>query len=234
MTLPHDAMIGTGTIALGHAATAYFPERELGVQEVVRALARRRRERRLPGVRRRVPRCAGAGERLLVAHRPGGYSDFTVQVDHLLRSMSPTRSRSRHVPTTTAGGTRVPGIYRSVWLLQAGGSIWCRAACGWSRRRSTTTWQWWPSARRCGTNQWWTSSACCAWRSWTPGAQVVAGAEAPVTRCRAMSSLPGNVSVSVHRTDGVPTIRICTPAAPPCWTAGRSWTRSRRRSASGP
>ena len=43
VTLPHDAMIGTERSPAGHAATAYFPSGQLGVQEVVRALARRRR-----------------------------------------------------------------------------------------------------------------------------------------------------------------------------------------------
>ena len=39
VTLPHDAMIGTERSPAGHAVDGVLPERELGVQEVVRASA---------------------------------------------------------------------------------------------------------------------------------------------------------------------------------------------------
>ena len=85
VTLPHDAMIGTERSGAGHAATAYFPS---GNWEYKKSFE--------PG-----PDAEGGALFLefegvyrdarvrvndtLVAHRPSGYSGFTVQVDHLLR-----------------------------------------------------------------------------------------------------------------------------------------------------
>ena len=57
----------------------------------------------------------------VAAHRPYGYSNFFVPIDHLLRRNGErTSCGSRCAPATTPGGTPGAGIYRNVWLLSAG------------------------------------------------------------------------------------------------------------------
>ena len=56
----------------------------------------------------------------LVAHRPGGYSDFIVQIDHLLRfgETNEVKVEARaHDDSRWYSGA---GLYRNVWLLQGG------------------------------------------------------------------------------------------------------------------
>lgn len=120
VTLPHDAMIGTERSGAGHAATAYFPS---GNWEYKKSFE--------PG-----PDAEGGALFLefegvyrdgrvrvndtMVAHRPGGYTGFTVQVDHLLRFGEPnaiTVEARAHDDSRWYSGA---GIYRSVWLLRGG------------------------------------------------------------------------------------------------------------------
>ena len=120
VTLPHDAMISAERSPSGHGATAYFPS---GTWEYRKSFEP-------------APEDAGSAIVLefdgvyrdarvrvndtLVAHRPGGYSDFTVQVDHLLRFGEPNEvkvdARAHDDSRWYSGG----GIYRSVWWLQGG------------------------------------------------------------------------------------------------------------------
>ena len=120
VTLPHDAMIGTARSSSASPAHAFFPG---GAWEY-------RRQLELPAD------AAGSSVFLefegvyrdarvfvngtLAAHRPSGYSDFVVEVDHLLHFGGPNElrveARSRDDSRWYAGA----GIYRSVWLLQAG------------------------------------------------------------------------------------------------------------------
>ncbi len=119
VTLPHDALIGADRLPSGDAASAFFPA---GTWEYHRTLE--------------LPLAEGTSVSLefegiyrdasvyvndsLAAHRPSGYSDFVVPVDHLIRFGEPnvlrvearTHEDSRWYPGV--------GIYRSVWLLQAG------------------------------------------------------------------------------------------------------------------
>ncbi|MGP0031610.1 MAG: glycoside hydrolase family 2 TIM barrel-domain containing protein [Acidimicrobiales bacterium] len=120
VTLPHDAMIGTERSPSGNPASAYFPG---GTWEYRRTLA--------------AP-SDGAGTCVLLefegvyrdalvfvndslaAHRAGGYSDFVVPIDHLLR---PGETNDLRVEARAHDDSRWysgAGIYRSVWLLQAG------------------------------------------------------------------------------------------------------------------
>jgi beta-galactosidase len=120
VTLPHDAMIGAERSPSGHGATAYFPG---GTWEYRKSFE---------------PSSDDAGSAVflefdgiyrdgsvrvndaLVAHRPGGYSDFIVQIDHLLRfgetNEVKVEARSHDDSRWYSGA----GIYRSVWLLQGG------------------------------------------------------------------------------------------------------------------
>ena len=120
VTLPHDAMIGTERSPAGHAATAYFPSGnweykksfELSPDEAGSAVFLE-----FDGVYRdalvRV-------NDTVVAHRPGGYSDFTVQVDHLLRFGEPNEVKVEARAHDDSRWYSGAGIYRSVWLLQGG------------------------------------------------------------------------------------------------------------------
>lgn len=118
VTLPHDAMISAERSPSGHGATAYFPS---GTWEYRKTFDL-------------APEDAGSATVLefdgvyrdarvrvndtVVAHRPGGYSDFTVQVDHLLRFGESNEvkvdARAHDDSRWYSGG----GIYRSVWWLQ--------------------------------------------------------------------------------------------------------------------
>ena len=56
----------------------------------------------------------------LAAHRPSGYSDFVVEVDHLLRFGEPNELRVEARSHDDSRWYAGAGIYRSVWLLRAG------------------------------------------------------------------------------------------------------------------
>jgi beta-galactosidase len=116
VTLPHDAMIGTERSPAGHAATAFFPS---GSWEYTKSFQVSTDEEgsvlflEFEGVYR------DARVRLndtLLAHRPFGYSGFTVQVDHLLRfgALNEVKVEARaHDDSRWYSGA---GIYRTVWL----------------------------------------------------------------------------------------------------------------------
>ena len=117
MTLPHDAMIGTKRSPSGHAATAYFPS---GTWEYKKTFELSPDDRgsavflEFEGVYRDAQvRVNGS----LVAHRPGGYSDFTVQVDHLLRFGEPNEVKVQARAHDDSRWYSGAGLYRSVWLL---------------------------------------------------------------------------------------------------------------------
>ena len=101
---------------------------------------------------------------VLVAHRPGGYSDFSVQIDHLLRfggaNEVKVEARAHDDSRWYSGG----GIYRSVWLLQGERPHLVPGGLQVVRLRSTTTWRWWRSARPCGTSPLQHRAPCFAWR----------------------------------------------------------------------
>jgi beta-galactosidase len=120
VTLPHDALITADRSASGSPASAYFPS---GTWEYRRKLELR-------------PEDAGACVALefegvyrdalifvnesVAAHHTGGYSGFVVPIDHLLR---PGESNDIRVEARAHEDSRWysgAGIYRSVWLLQAG------------------------------------------------------------------------------------------------------------------
>lgn len=118
VTLPHDAMIGTERSPAGHAATAYFPS---GNWEYKKSFEPAPDEEggalflEFEGVYR------DARVRVndtLVGHRPGGYSGFTVQVDHLLRFGEPNEVEVEARAHDDSRWYSGAGIYRSVWLLQ--------------------------------------------------------------------------------------------------------------------
>jgi beta-galactosidase len=120
VTLPHDALIGADRSPSGNAATAYFPS---GIWEYRRPLE--------------VP-AHGSGASVFVefegiyrdafvyvngdlaAHRPSGYADFVVEIDHLLRFGEPNDLRVEVRARDDSRWYTGAGIYRSVWLLQAG------------------------------------------------------------------------------------------------------------------
>lgn len=118
VTLPHDAVIGLERSPEGRAANGFFPggnweykkSFDLGDdgadESVVLEFEGAYRDARV--------RVNGT----LAAHRPGGYSDFTVQIDHLLR---PGGSNEVVVETRAHDDSRWysgGGLYRSVWLLR--------------------------------------------------------------------------------------------------------------------
>jgi len=120
VTLPHDAMIGTERSPAGRAATAFFPSGrweykksfELSPDEEGGALFLE-----FEGVYR------DARVRVndtLVAHRPFGYSSFTVQVDHLLRFGEPNEIKVEALAHDDSRWYSGAGIYRSVWLHHGG------------------------------------------------------------------------------------------------------------------
>ena len=113
-------MIATERSPAGHAATAYFPSGnweykksfELSPGDAGSAVFLE-----FDGVYRdALVRVNDA----MVAHRPGGYSDFTVQVDHLLRFGEPNEVKVEARAHDDSRWYSGAGIYRSVWLLQAG------------------------------------------------------------------------------------------------------------------
>ena len=118
VTLPHDAMIGMGRSPSGSAATAFFPsgnweyKKSFDLSPDAEGCAvflefdgvYRDAQVRVNGV--------------LVAHRPSGYSDFTVQVDHLLRIGEPNEVKVEARAHDDSRWYSGAGIYRSTWLLQ--------------------------------------------------------------------------------------------------------------------
>jgi beta-galactosidase len=120
VTLPHDAMIGNLRSPEGHAATAYFPNGnweyektfELPTDEAGSAVYLE-----FEGVYRDARVRVNDA---LVAHRPSGYTDFTVQVDHLLRFGEPNVVKVEARAHDDSRWYSGAGIYRSVWLLQGG------------------------------------------------------------------------------------------------------------------
>ena len=104
----------------GHAATAYFPSGtweykksfELSPDDVGSAVILE-----FEGVYRDASvRVNGS----LVAQRPNGYADFSVQVDHLLRFDAPNEVRVEARAHDDSRWYSGAGIYRNVWLLQGG------------------------------------------------------------------------------------------------------------------
>jgi beta-galactosidase len=88
VTLPHDAMIATERSPAGHGATAYFASGKWEYKKSFEPLPDEGSAvfLKFDGVYRdALVRVNDA----VVAQRPGGYSDFTVHVDHLLRFGEP-------------------------------------------------------------------------------------------------------------------------------------------------
>ena len=120
VTLPHDAMIGTERSPAGSAATAFFPS---GSWEYVKSFEVSPDDEgnalilELEGVYR------DAHVRVndtLVAHRPFGYSGFSVQVDHLLRFGAPNEVKVEARAHDDSRWYSGAGIYRGVWLHRGG------------------------------------------------------------------------------------------------------------------
>ena len=119
-TLPHDAMIAMERSPAGHAATAFFPSGSWEYKKSFELTADEEGSAVLlefEGVYR------DASVRVndtLVAHRPYGYSGFTVQVDHLLRFGEPNEVKVEARAHDDSRWYSGAGIYRSVWLHQGG------------------------------------------------------------------------------------------------------------------
>lgn len=120
VTLPHDAMIGTERSPAGHAATAFFPS---GSWEYTKSFEVSPDGEEgavfleFEGVYRDARVLVNG---TLVAHRPFGYSGFTVQVDHLLRFGAPNEVKVEARAHDDSRWYSGSGIYRSVWLHQGG------------------------------------------------------------------------------------------------------------------
>jgi beta-galactosidase len=120
VTLPHDALLGAERSPSGSPASAYFPG---GVWEYRRSLVLAPEDAdscvmlEFEGVYRDALVFVNDS---LAAHRSGGYSDFVVPIDHLLR---PEGSNDIRVEARVHEDSRWypgAGIYRNVWLLRAG------------------------------------------------------------------------------------------------------------------
>ncbi len=119
VTLPHDAMIGTPRSAAAGAASGYYVggnweyRRTLDVPDEPDAVVVLEFE----GVYRDAHVSVNG---TIAAHRPYGYSNFFVPVDHLLRR----DSENEVVVDARAGNDSRwysgAGIYRNVWLLSSG------------------------------------------------------------------------------------------------------------------
>ena len=120
VTLPHDALIGAERLPSGDAASGYFPA---GTWQYRRVLelpaddAGTSVSLEFEGIYRDALVYVNDG---LAAHRPGGYSDFVVPVDHLLRFSEPNELKVEARTHEDSRWYPGAGIYRSVWLLQAG------------------------------------------------------------------------------------------------------------------
>ncbi len=120
VTLPHDAMIGSERSPAGQAATAYFPGGNWEYKksfELPSSAEGSAVYLEFEGVYRdgrvRV-------NDTLVGRRPSGYSDFTVQIDHLLRAGQPNEVKVEARSHDDSRWYSGAGIYRSVWLLEGG------------------------------------------------------------------------------------------------------------------
>jgi beta-galactosidase len=120
VTLPHDAMIGTARSPDARAASAYFPD---GTWQYERMLERADDGPdavvllEFEGVYRDAVVSVNG---TVAAHRPYGYSNFCVPIDHLL---TPGAANELRVEVRAGNDTRWysgAGIYRNVWLLESG------------------------------------------------------------------------------------------------------------------
>jgi beta-galactosidase len=118
VTLPHDAMIGLERSPSGNAATAFFPSGNWEYKksfELSPDAAGCAVFLQFDGVYRDAQvRVNGT----LVAHRPSGYADFTVQIDHLLRIGQSNEVKVEARAHDDSRWYTGAGIYRSTWLLQ--------------------------------------------------------------------------------------------------------------------
>jgi beta-galactosidase len=119
VTLPHDAMIGTSRSPGAPAANAYFPGGTWEYRRELEALDDRGPlvVLEFEGVYRDAVVSVNG---TVVAHRPYGYSNFLVPIDHLLERGVTNELR---VEARAGDDTRWysgAGIYRDVWLLESG------------------------------------------------------------------------------------------------------------------
>ncbi len=120
VTLPHDAMIGAKRSPSGTRRRRTF---RAGRGSTRRPSSSRPTTRgsaaflEFDGVYRDAQVLVNGS---LVAHRPGGYSDFTVQVDHLLRFDEPNEVKVQARAHDDSRWYSGAGLYRSAWLLLAG------------------------------------------------------------------------------------------------------------------
>jgi beta-galactosidase len=120
VTLPHDAMIGTSRSPSASAGNAYFPG---GVWEYSKTLdltsddAGTSITLEFEGVYRDAVVLVNGS---FAAQRPYGYSLFQVPIDHLLRYGETNEIRVECRALEDSRWYSGAGIYRSVWLLQAG------------------------------------------------------------------------------------------------------------------
>ncbi len=118
VTLPHDAMIATPRTPEAGPANAYFPG---GCWEYRTTLAAPADQAgtavflEFEGVYRDAMVWVNG---TLAGRRPGGYSDFYVQVDHLLRSGADNEVRVEARAHDDSRWYSGAGIYRNVWLWQ--------------------------------------------------------------------------------------------------------------------
>ena len=120
VTLPHDAMISTERSPSGTPANAYFTG---GFWEYRRELERTAEDEgstivlELEGVYRdAIVSVNGA----VAATHPYGYSQFRVQIDHLLHVGTDNEIRVEARAHEDSRWYSGAGVYRNVWLLRAG------------------------------------------------------------------------------------------------------------------
>ena len=232
VTLPHDAMIGGERTPSAGPQSGYFPggsweyrrtlEVPIGDTDAVVL--------EFEGVYRDAVVSVNG---TLAAHRPYGYSNFFVPVDHLLRHDAENELRVEVRAGEDSRWYSGAGIYRNVWLLQSG-----RVHLAPDGLQVRT-----PEIDDAGAavvvavdvrNE---SGATS--RSTTPRRAARRRRRGRRSRRRAGDHLPGrhhhcrgSGCTLPTRDVGAPTIRTSTPAAPPCSTTTSWSTRSRRRSAS--
>ena len=120
VTLPHDAMIGTERSATATGANAYFPG---GVWEYERTLEVAAEDEgtsialAFEGVYRDV---LVHVNREFAGHRPYGYAELVVPIDHLLRYGAENTLRVEARAYEDTRWYSGAGIHRNVWLLRAG------------------------------------------------------------------------------------------------------------------
>ena len=213
----------------GRRPPRYFPSGTWEYTKAVRARARRRRCRS----RSSSSRACIATRRVrvndtLAAHRPCGYSDFTVQIDHLLRFGEPNEIKVEARAHDDSRWYSGAGIYRSVWLLRGprvhlvpGGLQVSTPEIDDDVAVVAVAW-------RCGTSPSDRSRRRPAGRGARPDGTVVAGAEAPVT------TVPGDVldGAAAALRPGAASLgsRRSLPLHLPGHPAGRTTRSSTRRS----